>query len=204
MDLGLYNLKYPARKLLSGLLPMLRGVNPNAISWAMLPVGAAVAAAYAFAPGRPSLYLAGIGLVFLRMFLGTLDGLVAVHFGKGTPQGELVNRLAPELCDAMYLGAIALAKPEWHLLGVGALAVAWLTTFSGLLGATIGKPTQSVGPVGQTDRLAALQAFSLAAYLGHRLGWNVDFIGAFLAWTIAGGTLTVVLRLLRNFRNAKT
>jgi CDP-diacylglycerol--glycerol-3-phosphate 3-phosphatidyltransferase len=204
MDLGLYNLKYPARKLIGGVLPLLRGVNPNAISWAMLPVGAATAAAYAFAPERPALYLVGIGLLLLRMFLGTLDGLVAVHFGKGTPKGELVNRLAPELCDAMYLGAMAVARPEWRLLGIGALVIAWLTSFSGLLGATIGKPTQSIGPAGPTDRLAALQVLSLAAYLGHCCGWKVDFMRVFLGWTIAGGTLTVILRLWRNLRSAAT
>lgn len=203
MDLGLYNLKYGARRLISGVLPLLRNVDPNAISWCLLPVGAATAAVYWLAAqGRAWACLVGIGLVFLRMFLGTLDGLVAVHYRKGTPRGEIVNRLAPELCDVMLVATLALARPEWRIPGIGALALAWLTSFSGLIGAVVGKPTQSVGPVGQTDRLAALQVCSLAAFLAASFGWRVDFLEIFLWWTILGGVLTVVLRLYRSLRAA--
>jgi CDP-diacylglycerol--glycerol-3-phosphate 3-phosphatidyltransferase len=201
VDIGLYNLKYPVRAGLRGILPAFRSVDPNAISLALLPVGIAMAACYYLgAQGRPWLYLVGIVLAFARMFLGTLDGLVAVHFNKSTPRGELVNRITPELSDVLYLVALALARPEWHVAGACALAVAWLTTFSGLLGATIGKPTQSVGPVGQTDRVAALQLFSLLAFLSDRGGWGIDFLRIFLWWVVAGGLLTVALRLRRNLR----
>jgi len=204
MDLGLYNLKYPARKLIGGVLPALRRVDPNAISWALLPVGAATAAAlFVAAQGRTGLYGAVIGLIVLRMFLGTLDGLVAVHYGKSTPLGELVNRLAPELCDAMYMAALVLARPDQRQLGCLALAMAWLTSFSGLLGAVIGRPTQSVGPVGQTDRLAALIACSLLALASRALGWRIDAMRVFLCWAAAGGAATVCLRLSRHLRDAR-
>jgi CDP-diacylglycerol--glycerol-3-phosphate 3-phosphatidyltransferase len=204
MDLGLYNLKYPARRLIAGLLPALRGVDPNLISAAMLPVGAAVAAAYWFgAHGHPALYLLAIALLFLRMLLGTLDGLVATHYGKASPAGEMMNRIAPEVCDTLYLAALACARPEWLRPGVGALALAWLTTFAGLLGLTAGGTTQSVGPAGQTDRLAALQILSLLAYLSERFAWGVDFLRLFLLWVIAGGAVTVALRLARSFRAAR-
>ena len=204
MDVGLYNLKYPVRRMLNGLLPALRDVDPNHISLAMLPVGLVTAVVYyEAAQGRPALYLVGIALIFLRMFLGTLDGLVATHYGKSGPTGEMVNRIAPELCDAMLLVALAIARPEWRLVGIGALAVAWLTTFSGLLGLTAGLTTQSVGPVGQTDRLVALQLFSLLALLAARGGWREDFMRDFLLWVIGGGILTVALRLWRNLRAAR-
>lgn len=203
-DLGLYNAKYGLRRRMEGWLPAFREVDPNRISWSMLPVGAATAAAlWSVVRGGPDwLYLAVIALCALRMLLGTLDGLVAVHFGKGTSRGELLNRLAPELCDAMYLVALALARPEWSALGVGALAATWLTTFAGLLGFTVGQGGQSVGPVGQTDRLAALMACALLAFAGARLGWGTDFMTLFLGWCVLGGALTVLLRLVRHFRAA--
>jgi phosphatidylglycerophosphate synthase len=203
MELGLYNLKYPARKLIQGLLPQFRDTDPNHISLAMLPVGLLVAAAYWLgAQGFPWLYLLAIALIFLRMFLGTLDGLVATHFGKGTPAGEMLNRLAPELCDVFYLVALALARHEWRLPGILALGMAWLVTFAGLVGATIGRPTQSVGPTGQTDRLAALQILSLLAFLSDTRGWGIDFLGAFLWWVAIASTVTVALRMRRHFKSA--
>ena len=41
MRLGLYNVKYAARKLIEGVLPQVKNVDPNLVSWSMIPVGAA-------------------------------------------------------------------------------------------------------------------------------------------------------------------
>jgi CDP-diacylglycerol---glycerol-3-phosphate 3-phosphatidyltransferase len=203
MDIGLYTMKYPARKLIAGVLPWFRSVNPNTVSLLLLPVGVATAITYYLgAAGAPWLYLVGIGLIFLRMFLGILDGLIAVHYHKATPQGEMINCIAPELCDAFYLVALTVARPAWVLPGIGALTLAWLTSFAGTLGTIVGKPIQSAGPAGQTDRLAALMAFSLLAFFSANLGWGIDFIAPFLYWTIIGGGITVCLRLLRYFKAA--
>lgn len=201
MDIGLYQLKHPVRKMIAGALPLVRRVEPNTISWSLVPVGAAAAIAYYFAAnGAPSLYILGIALISLRMFLGTLDGLAATHYDKGTDLGEMVNRTAPELCDVMLLVALAAARPEWRLPGIAALALAWLTTYAGLIGAVIGRPVQSVGPVGKTDRLVALQVMSLAAFLSSRFGWGIDAMRLFLVWCAVGGIVTVALRLHRHFR----
>ena len=201
MDLGLYNLKYPARKLIEGVLPQLRDTNPDHISYAMIPVGLMIAAAYFVgAQGQPWLYLLAILLTFVRMFLGTLDGLVATHYGKSTPRGEIINRLAPELCDVFYLLALAVAQPDWRFPGLLAITMSWLITFTGLVGAPAGLPTQSVGPAGQTDRLALLQLLSLLAFLSDTLGWKRDFLGLFLWWVAFGGIVTAVLRLRRHLK----
>lgn len=203
MDLGLYNLKYPVRKMISGVLPQLADTDPNHISYTMLPVGLLIAACYwVGARIQPWLYLLAILLVFLRMFLGTLDGLVATHYGKGSKRGEIVNRLAPELCDAFTMIALALARPEWAVPGVLALATSWLITFAGLVGPTAGLPTQSVGPAGQTDRLAALQLASLLAFLAETRHWEVDVFALYLWWVVVGGILTIALRLQRNLKAA--
>ena len=202
MDIGLYNMKYPVRKLISGVLPLMKDVNPNTVSWSMIPVGVAIAGCYYFAAqGQNVLYLVAIALTFLRMYLGTLDGLMAEHYKKGTPQGEMINRLTPELCDVMYLMAIAFSCFSHIFLGIIVMAVAWLTTFAGLIGLTAQKKIQSVGPVGQTDRLAALLVFTLLAYLSNQFHWGVDFVQIFLIWAVAGGILTIILRLRRNLGN---
>lgn len=202
MDIGLYNMKYPVRKFIAGVLPLVKNVDPNTVSWLLIPIGAGIAVCYYWAAQGPTvLYLIAIALTFLRMYLGTLDGLMAEHYKKSTPQGEMVNRLTPELCDVMYLLALTFARPEWMSLGVWALAVAWLTTFSGLIGLTAQKKIQSVGPVGQTDRLAALLIFTLLAYFSDKFHWGIDFIRIFFTWAIAGGVLTITLRLKRHFGN---
>ena len=204
MDLGLYNLKYPLRRALEGLLPRLKGVDPNAVTWCVLPVGAATAwAAWIGAHGDRRAWIAAIALVFVRMFLATLDGLMAQSLGRETRTGAVLNRFVPELSDTMLIGALAFAWPEWRAWGLGALAAGWLTTFAGLVGATVNLPIQSVGPVGQTDRLAAFQAFALVACFEPAAGWPWPPMKLFLAWCVIGGAATVALRMRRQFAGAK-
>ena len=198
MDIGLYQLKYPFRKLLEGLLSLCRNVHPNTVSRLVFLIGFLFAlACYFAASGHPAVYLLVISLGFTRMVASTLDGLIAERFGKQSARGELINRLAPELSDALYLSALVLARTDCLCLGVLTLAIAWITSFSGLLGLIVHKGVQSVGPVGQTDRLVALLLFSLAAYFSP----NIDWIRYFFLWTIAGGSLTIALRLSRVFAN---
>ena len=201
MDIGLYTLKYPARKMIAGTLPFLQNISPNAVSMTMFPVGVLIAACYYFGiSGHPIYFLTAVLLTFLRMFIGTLDGLIAEHLNKKSPEGEILNRLAPEMCDVMYLAALAFARPEYFLPGICVLVVSWLTTFAGLIGLVADKPIQSVGPVGQTDRLAALIVLTVAAYFSKTNSWSIDFIMIFLYWCIVGGIVTIILRLRRNFQ----
>lgn len=182
MNIGLYNLKYGARKLMKWVLPFCEKIDPNWISLSLLPFGAL--AAWAYGTGH---FLWGVLFILARMFLGTLDGLVAEHFQRETPCGKLLNRLAPELCDAMLFALLAFRDPIW---GIPALCFAWLTTFSGLIGLCQGQGIQSVGPAGQTDRLAALILCSIFPF-------DIDWMRVFLIWCTVGGAATVVNRLTR-------
>ena len=204
MDIGLYRMKYPVRKLIAGSLPACRNVHPNLITLGALPIALAAALACFLAPAHPALYLVVIGLGFSRMFVTTLDGLVAVTYGKSSRAGELLNRILPELGDLLWLPAL-LAGGHYELsLALGVMAMGWATTFLGLVGLAAGGPGQSVGPCGQTDRLAALMLFSLLQYLSGTRNWGVDFIRIFLYWLLIGGTITLVLRAKRSFVACRT
>ena len=194
MDLGLYRMKYPLRRLIGGVLPLVRHVDPNVVSWSVLPVGLATAACYAHADRRPGLLLVGAALIAVRMFLATLDGLMAVRFGKSSAVGELSNRVPPELSDVALLLAVGIGHGG---LGLAAVGVGWLTSYAGLVGLTAGRPTQSVGPAGSTDRLPVLMAGSVVGFVAPS---GFDLPRAFLWYVVVGGTATVTLRLWRTFR----
>jgi CDP-diacylglycerol--glycerol-3-phosphate 3-phosphatidyltransferase len=185
MNIGLYNLKYPARKLIAALLPYLKSVNPNWVSLSLIPVG--ICTAWAYFSGY---LLVGAALIVLRMFLGTLDGLLAEHFQKKSVLGEALNRLTPEICDIFLFSALAFQFPIWGLLALG---TSWMTSFAGLIGLVVNRGIQSVGPTGQTDRLAALILFSLLSLLPLDCNW----LRIFLIWCTLGSVVTISLRLKR-------
>lgn len=188
MDLGLYELKYQLRQKLTPLLPLLRGVDPSTISWLLLPIGAITALLYAYAPQASHYYLYGIFFILVRLVIGTLDGMLAEETKRCTEQGAIINRLAPELCDVMLLAALAIASPTSIEVTCVALVIAHLTSFLGLVGLVGGEKVQSVGPVGQTDRLVALALFSLLA------AFAPSVMTLFFYWLIIGGAITCLLR----------
>lgn len=204
MDIGLYRMKYPFRKIIGFMLPAFAKINPNVISLALLPLGALMAwvAYYAVKNNNSALYVLLAVLGISRMILATLDGLVAQKYGTSTVKGDILNRVAPELCDLMLIPAILLAQ-GLDLAALLALAIAWATPFIGMLGAPAGIAVQSVGPVGQTDRLAAIMLVSLLQALANITGLNIDLIQYLIYWLILGGLATLAIRFSRIIKAAK-
>lgn len=196
MDIGIYNLKYPFRKMIQFLLPYFKNTHPDSISLCLIPLGLITAIIYYFAPSYPIFYWLGVLCIILRMTIGTLDGLVAVSYNKQSAKGEMINRLTPEVADIMLLIAIILASPHWQL-GIFVMGICWGISYAGLIGLAGGKTTQSVGPVGQTDRIAILIIFSILQFFSLRNTWGFDFINLFLWWVLLGGMLTIGIRCYR-------
>ena len=146
MEIGLYNAKYPFRKLLNFLLSYFNNTNPNHISFLLIPIGLVTAITYYFAPSIPTLYIIGtVILIFVRMVVGTLDGMVAEHFQKLTPNGAIINRLMPEAADMMLqMLAIIMANTTNLLFATIVLIICWGISYTGLIGLTGGKKIQSV------------------------------------------------------------
>jgi CDP-diacylglycerol--glycerol-3-phosphate 3-phosphatidyltransferase len=185
-DLGLYQGKYALRRVLDRI-PGIARLEPNAISLSSLVPSALAGISLAY--GWWILVVLGI---VGRMVLTTLDGHVAENYGKKSRVGGYVNRVPAELGDVIILlGLWTRADPLWATLVV---AGAWLVNVFGVLGLVAGGPTQSVGPAGQTDRLAILLLASILA------------IFVPIDWTtvcqilVALMVLTVVLRIRRTLR----
>ncbi|NGX52867.1 MAG: Inner membrane protein YnbA [Candidatus Anoxychlamydiales bacterium] len=200
MKIGLYHLKYSFRKVIFFLLPFFKKVDPNVVSWSLIPLGIITAITYFFAPHIHWLYLLACGLIFLRMVIGTLDGLMAAEFQKSTAKGEMANRIAPEIADMCLILGIAFSSFYYSTLGLVAITMCWAVTFFGLIGLVANRKIQSVGPVGQTDRIVALIVFSICQYLSLYWAWNFDFIMAFFLWVIIGSVITCALRIYSLFK----
>ncbi len=205
MDIGLYPLKHPFRKLIAFLVPRFKNTNPNLISAALFPIGVAMALCYFFAiqQSQPIFFYLVILLAFIRMIIATLDGVVAERYDKTSKVGDMINRLHPELCDIMLYPTIIFAMNDFSPVHMAALAMSWAITFFGLLGAASGGSIQSVGPAGQTDRLAALMLFTVLESLSITFSWGYSFLNAFFYWVIIGGSITLYIRYSRSIKQAR-
>lgn len=193
MDVGLYQFKHQFRSYLEKALPYLKNIEPNWITLSLLPLGLLTAWVYCAASESTALYFVGILLLLARLIISTLDGMTAEHYGKTSPTGTLLNRLCPEFADICLMMALIMSAEENTDLAIWATAIAWASSYLGIIGLAIGRPILSLGPVGQTDRLIALCLASFVClFIAPDFGLQL-----FFWWCIFGGLVTCGLRLQR-------
>lgn len=212
--MGLYTLKFPFRKVLEPLAVSLKGVDPDAISYAAVAVALCTGISIYFSGRYPVLLLAAIVLTFLRMTLNTLDGVIAITIGKSSLQGEIVNALPDRYSDIFVMLGIAFSPYCNIYVGAVAAVSVLLVSYTGMLGKAIGVNWQHEGPLGKVERLILIMIACLTQYVLLRLktgylqafSLKVTAIEVCMVWFIVGAQVSVYNRVrgaLREIREKK-
>jgi phosphatidylglycerophosphate synthase len=181
------------------------GLTPNQVS-VMSAVFAGAAAACLFAASRtlsfgPQLLLLAGALagIQLRLVCNLIDGLMAVEGGKKTPYGELFNDLPDRVSDLFLCAGAGYALypyvPYAAHLGWLAAALAVLTAYIRVLGASMGCPHFFLGPMAKQHRMAVLNVGILLSAAEASVRGTFSYgIQLALAIIAAGSFLTCVRR----------
>lgn len=177
---SVYDLKPKFQALLMPILQILRnfGVSPNMITGLALALSAFTGIFLWLNPLEPLLWI-GLPLVlFIRMALNALDGMMARNYNMQSPLGEILNELGDVLSDLFLyvpiLGVILEVAPENEImLGVN-FVLLWflfmvlmiLTEFCGILGTAMVDVRYYQGPMGKSDRAFWIGLFSLMLFFG--------------------------------------
>jgi len=100
-------------------------------------------------------------VLFLRMALNALDGMLAREFWGPTPLGTILNELGDVLADAamvLPLTLIAGVSAPW-IVALALLAL--LSEFCGVVAVQIGAGRRYDGPMGKSDRALLLGGIAL-------------------------------------------
>jgi phosphatidylglycerophosphate synthase len=186
------------------------GISPNTIS--VLGLLAALAAGFLWAltsnlPEMERLFwLAGVLLVLLRILANTLDGLVAVEWGKASKAGLLYNEAPDRLSDTALLIGAGYARGGSPELGYAAACIALFVSYVRILGRLAGAPSDFSGPMDKGGRMIALVAAAIYMALAPTSWQSAGTIGRWGAPAIAlfivcvGGAYTAARRLARTAR----
>ena len=104
-------------------------------------------------------------VLFIRMALNAMDGMLAREFGQATHLGIYLNELADVISDAFLI------LPFAHLRGFSpfwiwnVVALAMIAEIAGILGAMAGASRRYDGPMGKSDRALVFGAAGLWAGL---------------------------------------
>ncbi|HEX6203025.1 MAG TPA: CDP-alcohol phosphatidyltransferase family protein [Thermoanaerobaculia bacterium] len=198
---SVYDLKPRFQRLLRPLVGALAraGVTANQVTVAAVALSAAGGAAIALAPQARWPLLALPAVLFVRMALNAVDGMLAREHGQASRLGAVLNELGDVVADSLLFLPLALvpAVPAGWL--VAAVVAALWTEVAGLVAVGIGAARRYDGPMGKSDRAAVFGLLALLLGLGVRPGRWLDVV---LAAVVVLALLTVVNRARRALAEA--
>lgn len=158
---------------LSGYLARL-GITANQVTLLALALSVATGAALLLRPDSRWILLLVPLILFLRMALNAIDGMLAREHGMASRLGAVLNELGDVVADA------ALYLPFAYLPGVHGLWVVLLVVTSiiaemtGVVAVQIGASRRYDGPLGKSDRAFVFSLIALALAVGIEPGAWLD------------------------------
>lgn len=168
---SIYGLKPKFQSLLRPVTDTLArlGVSANQVTLAAMAISFATGAAiYHFRTQRVLLLLPIV--LFLRMALNAIDGMLAREHRQKTALGAILNELGDVFSDAALYLPLATVPDFTPSLVVLVVLLAVLSEMAGVIGTQIGASRRYDGPMGKSDR-----AFVFGA-LGLLLGLNLPIV----------------------------
>lgn len=193
---SIYDLKPAFQGLLRPLVLRLQraGVTANQVTVTAVILSAGAGLAVALYPGSPVPLLAYPGVLFARMALNAIDGMLAREHGQASDSGALLNELGDVLADsALYLPLAWISAMPASLV-VAAVVLAAVVEMTGVCAVQIGASRRYDGPMGKSDRAFVFGALALALGLGAPSGW---WLHAILGLVIVLSVFTIRNRARR-------
>jgi len=169
---SIYDIKPAFQNLLRPLCRWLarHGVTANQVTVAALLLSLITGGVLAFFYTQPCVFLLIPVVLFVRMALNAIDGMLAREHGMKSALGAILNELCDVLADvALYL-PFALLAGVWSWLVVLLVIVAIITEMMGVIAIQIGASRRYDGPMGKSDRAFVFGAIALALGLGITAG----------------------------------
>jgi CDP-diacylglycerol---glycerol-3-phosphate 3-phosphatidyltransferase len=195
---SIYGLKPRFQALLRPMVRQLAaaGVTANQVTVAAAILSLATGATIAWRGGGKSLLLLPV-VLFMRMALNAIDGMLAREHNQKSTLGAILNELGDVIADAgLYLSLAIVPGFDPRLL-ICVVLLSILTEMTGVIAVQIGASRRYDGPFGKSDRAFAFGLLGLLAGLGLKLD---RWIPAVLALMILLLIVTIVNRARQALR----
>lgn len=177
---GIYDLKPRFQALLRPICAALArmGVTANQITVAAVVLSAVSGGCIAWAPTSPWPLIALPLVLFVRLALNAIDGMMAREFGQKSRLGAVLNEMGDVVSDAVLYLPLAMNPfiPAWAVVALVVLAV--MVEMIGVLSVQIGAERRYDGPFGKSDRAFAFGLLGLLLGVGMPGGiWISVYLG---------------------------
>lgn len=175
---SIYDLKPAFQRLLRPVVDGLArsGVTANQVTVAAVVLSAGAGAAVALRPESPIPLLAYPVVLFVRMALNAIDGMLAREHGQASKPGAILNELGDVIADAALYLPLARVPGVSAPLVTAIVILAVMVEMTGVCATQIGATRRYDGPLGKSDRAFVFGALALALGLGAPPGAWLDAI----------------------------
>lgn len=193
---SIYELKPKFQALLRPLVRSLAGagITANQVTIAAAVLSILTGTAVYHWPYNPRVVLLVPLVLFLRMALNAVDGMLAREHNQKSRLGALLNELGDVISDAALYLPFGLVPGVDLRLVVLAVVLALLGEMTGVVAIQIGAARRYDGPMGKSDRAFWFGLLALLLGLGVVPGW---WSSAMLALMALLGAVTIVNRARR-------
>jgi CDP-diacylglycerol--glycerol-3-phosphate 3-phosphatidyltransferase len=168
------------------------GVTANQITLLAAVLSIATGLVVAILAGYPLVFLLMPVVLFVRMALNAIDGMLAREHGQASKLGMYLNELCDVVSDLALILAFATLFPAWGVVAFAIAAV--LVEFAGVLGVAAGSGRNYAGPFGKSDRALALGVIGFLIACGL---W-VETIAPFVFPVMATLSLVTAINRIRS------
>jgi CDP-diacylglycerol---glycerol-3-phosphate 3-phosphatidyltransferase len=196
---SIYDLKPKFQQLLSGLVAALAkaGVTANQVTLAAMVLSVLYGGLLLRYPTCSALWLGLPIMLFVRMALNAIDGMLARQYHQKSALGGLLNEVGDVVSDAALYLPFALLVDAHAGLVVLVVVLALLTEYIGVTAVIVGASRRYDGPMGKSDRAFVFGAIALA------IGFNYGHGGWLNVALMVVAVLSVITVINRGFRALK-
>ncbi|WP_376703784.1 CDP-alcohol phosphatidyltransferase family protein [Mesorhizobium sp. ISC25] len=130
------------------------GITANQITLLAAALSLATGLVVAALAGHRVVFLLMPLVLFMRMALNAIDGMLAREHGQASKLGMYLNELCDVVSDLALILAFAVIFPAWGVVAFATAAM--IAEFAGVLGIAAGTGRNYAGPFGKSDRALAL------------------------------------------------
>lgn len=197
---SIYQLKPAFQSLLRPIVSALArlGVTANQITIAAALLSFAAGALIAWKRSGPMLLVVPV-VLFARMALNAMDGMLAREHNQKSALGAILNELGDVAADAALYLPFALVPGFSRRLVVAVAILSFLTEMTGVVAVQIGASRRYDGPLGKSDRAFLFGLMAMLLGLGLRIQPVIPYILILMIVLLA---LTIFNRARQALREA--
>lgn len=163
--ISVYKIKPKFQQLLRPVLELLHkmGVTANAITWSGILLSLAGGVLFWMHP-YGKIFLLIPAVLFVRMAINALDGMMARTYNMQSKGGEMLNEVGDIASDLFLL--IPLLQLKWlnEYVLLAFLFLSVINEFAGVMGKVISGERRYEGPMGKSDRAFLTGLFCLVYF----------------------------------------